>query len=255
MKPAVQMYTLREFTKTPEGLDEALRRVAEIGYPAVQLSAVGALDAGRVSGEEVRAMLDRHGLVCCATHRPLKRLMEDTDAEVALHRTLGCDYIAVGSIGAEYGLEPESYVRFVQDTQPLIARLRTEGMRFGYHNHAHEFMHMGPIRESRYDILENAPDLQLEVDVYWVAVAGHSPAGLLGSLPGRIAAVHFKDLEVIGWEPPTFAPVGEGNLDWDGIVEACRAGGTEWAIVEQDTCRRDPFDCLASSYEFLTIFM
>ena len=63
--------------------------------------------------------------------------------------------------------------------------------------------------------------------------------------------MHLKDLEVFGWEPPTYAPVGEGNLDWDAILAACRAGGTEWGIVEQDVCRRDPFECLASSYRFL----
>lgn len=245
------MYTLREFTKTPEALDDSLRKVAAIGYPAVQLSAIGALDAGLVDGAGVREMLDRHGLVCCATHRPLRKLMEETEAEIELHQTLGCDYVAVGSIGAEYGLEEDGYVRFVEDTTPTNARLREAGLRFGYHNHAHEFMHRGESRRPRYDVLVDAEGLHLEIDVYWIAVAGHDPAALLRQVPGRIAAVHFKDLEVIGWEPPTFAPVGEGNLDWDSIVDACRVGGTEWAIVEQDVCRRDPFDCLASSFRFL----
>jgi sugar phosphate isomerase/epimerase len=47
------------------------------------------------------------------------------------------------------------------------------------------------------------------------------------------------------------APVGEGNLDWDGIIAAGEEGGVEWYAIEQDVCRRDPFDCLASSFEFL----
>ena len=47
-------------------------------------------------------------------------------------------------------------------------------------------------------------------------------------------------------------PVGEGNLDWDGIIEAGDKAGVEWYAVEQDTCRRDAFDCLRSSLEFLT---
>ena len=251
MKPAVQMYTLREFTKTPGELDESFRRVAAIGYPAVQLSAVGALDSGLVDAAGVREMLDRHGLACAATHRPLRRLLDEPDAEIALHRALGCDYVAVGSIAGDYGVETDCYARFVEDVAPRVARLREAGIRFGYHNHAHEFMHQGASRKPRYDVLLSAPALQLEVDVYWVAVAGHDPAGLLRQAAGRIAAVHFKDLEVVGGEGPTFAPVGEGNLDWDAIVEACRSGGTEWAIVEQDACRRDPFDCLASSYRFL----
>ena len=48
------------------------------------------------------------------------------------------------------------------------------------------------------------------------------------------------------------AAVGEGNLAWDRILPACEAAGVEWYAVEQDVCRRDPFDCLRSSFEFLT---
>lgn len=251
MKPAVQMYTLREHTRTPEALDSALARVAGMGYGAVQLSAVGAWDSGAVSTEEVRAMLDRHGLVCCATHRPVRRLREATQAEIDLHRTLGCRYVAVGAIAAEYGMETASYARFGEEFGPTVAALAGAGIAFGYHNHAHEFMHQEGSRAPRYDVLFDVPGLMLEIDTYWAALAGLSPSALLARAAGRIPAVHLKDVEPVGWEGPTFAPVGEGNLDWDAILAACRAGGTEWLIVEQDACRRDPFSCLESSLRFL----
>jgi sugar phosphate isomerase/epimerase len=249
MKLAAQMYTLREFTQTPEALDEALGKVAEIGYPAVQLSAIGALDQGLIDAAGIRALLDKYGLRCCATHRPLKRLLGATDEEIAFHKALGCDYVAVGSTAGDYGMEPSSYRRFLEDARPVIAAFSAAGIRFGFHNHALEFRQRG---RDHYDLLLEEPSLQLEIDVYWVAVAGLDPAALLRRAAGRIAAVHLKDLEVFGWEAPTYAPVGEGNLDWDAILTACREGGTEWGIVEQDTCRRDPFDCLASSYRFLS---
>jgi sugar phosphate isomerase/epimerase len=47
------------------------------------------------------------------------------------------------------------------------------------------------------------------------------------------------------------AEIGEGNLDWPEILEACVEAGTEWYIVEQDTCQRDPFESLAISYRNL----
>ena len=43
------------------------------------------------------------------------------------------------------------------------------------------------------------------------------------------------------------AEVGEGNLNWPGIFAAADEAGTEWFIVEQDHCRRDPFESLAIS--------
>lgn len=245
------MYTLREETKTTADLDAALGKVAAMGYPAVQLSAVGAWDGGEIDAPGLRAMLDRHGLACCATHRPLSRLKQNLAEEIEIHQTLGCDYVAVGGIAGDYGMETEGYRRFLVDIEPMLGALKEAGIRFGYHNHAHEFMHQGDVRKPRYDVLFSEPDLMLEIDTYWVAIAGHDPAALLRRAAGRIPAVHLKDLEVVGWEGAKYAPVGEGNLDWDAILDACRAGGTEWLIVEQDVCRRDPYDCLASSLRFL----
>jgi sugar phosphate isomerase/epimerase len=43
------------------------------------------------------------------------------------------------------------------------------------------------------------------------------------------------------------AEVGEGNLNWPAILEACRQAGVEWYIVEQDTCQRDPLESLRIS--------
>ena len=47
------------------------------------------------------------------------------------------------------------------------------------------------------------------------------------------------------------AEVGEGNLNWPAILQACREIGVEWYAVEQDVCRRDPFESLKISYENL----
>jgi sugar phosphate isomerase/epimerase len=66
-----------------------------------------------------------------------------------------------------------------------------------------------------------------------------------------VPVIHVKDKEVVPGDGPVMAAVGEGNLDWAGILPACAQAGVEVYAVEQDICRRDPFDCLRSSYEFL----
>ncbi|WP_364142100.1 hypothetical protein [Paenibacillus sp. LPE1-1-1.1] len=35
------------------------------------------------------------------------------------------------------------------------------------------------------------------------------------------------------------------------IIHAAGESGTKWLIVEQDECRRSPFDCIATSYHNL----
>lgn len=252
-KIAAQLYTLRDFTKTAEGLEAALQTVHAIGFAGVQLSAVGCMDGERpeVDAAEARRMLDANGLRCVATHRPLKRLLERTDEEIAFHRTLGCDYVAVGGIW-EYGDQPEAYHRFVKDAAPMIATLKAAGIRFGYHNHAHEFLRDPETGKPCYEILvEAGPDLYLEIDTYWVQHAGLDPAALLSRCAGRVPVIHVKDKEVVSKEGPVMAPVGEGLLDWPRIAQVGEAAGVEWYVVEQDVCRRDPFDCLNSSFEYL----
>ncbi len=246
---AAQFYTLREFTGTPDGFRGALERVSAIGYSAVQLSAVGALDAG-ITAAQARSWLDAYGLRCVATHRPWKRLTGELDAEIEFHKTLGCDYVAIGGTVWDYGYEPDDYRRFVGDAQPVMAGLKAAGIRFGVHNHAAEFMKFDGIHPFDIWLSEGGPDLKLEIDTYWVVEAGVEVVGLMRRCAGRMPVIHVKDREVVR-EGPRMAPIGEGNLDWRAIVAAGDAGGVESYIVEQDTCARDPFDCLRSSFEYL----
>jgi sugar phosphate isomerase/epimerase len=256
-KLAVQMYTIRDFTKTADGLARSLEKVAEIGYPAVQMSAVGAMngDTPEVSPEAARKMLDDNGLTCIATHRPWTELMNNTEREIDFHKTIGCDYAAIGGIPGEYGHSEEGYQRFLADARPVIGKLKAAGIRFGHHNHSHEFVRLhrhGPYLE---DILisDGAPDLMMELDLYWVEHAGLNCVRVLERCHGRVPVIHIKDKEVVPQDGPVMAPIGEGNMDWDHIIPACEAAGVDWYAIEQDTCRRDPFDCLKSSFEYLTV--
>jgi sugar phosphate isomerase/epimerase len=52
-------------------------------------------------------------------------------------------------------------------------------------------------------------------------------------------------------EEQFFAEIGEGILDFKAIANTAASVGTEWLIVEQDQCRRDPFESLAISYRNL----
>jgi sugar phosphate isomerase/epimerase len=254
-KLAVQMFTVREFTKTAKGLEASLKQIAEMGYPAVQMSAVGALfsDAPQVTAEDARKMLDDNGLKCIATHRPWPALMNETQKEIEFHQILGCDYVAIGGIPGDYGRTPEGYRTFVKDVGPVIEKLGRAGISFGHHNHAHEFQR---IREENIwleDILiDEAPkELMLELDLYWVEHAGLNCVRILERCHGRVPVIHLKDKEVDAKDGPVMAPIGEGNMDWDHIIPACEQAGVCWYAIEQDVCRRDPFDCLKSSFEFL----
>ncbi len=211
----------------------------------------------QVTAAQAKQMLEDNGLECIATHRSWDNLVHKTEQEIEFHKTLGCDYVAIGGLPVHLRpLGAEGFRRWIDEAQSVIALLKEEGIRFGYHNHAFEFerVQQGQIggTQTFYDILidEGGPDLLMEMDVYWVHHAGANPEKVIGRCHGKLPVIHIKDKEMVG-NDPTIAAIGEGNMDWDGLLMALANAGTQWVAIEQDRCRRDPFDCLKSSYEFL----
>jgi len=99
------------------------------------------------------------------------------------------------------------------------------------------------------DVLLNETDSEavgFELDLYWVQAGGGSPFDWVRKVAGRMQVIHLKDMAIVS-RAPVFAEVGEGNMDYDGIIEACHENGVEWYVVEQDVCRRDPFESLEIS--------
>lgn len=256
MKPAVQLYTVREHTRDVAGFRSSLETIAAIGYPAVQLSAVGAMegDSPAVDARAAKEMLDENGLECIATHRAWDRLLNHTEEEIAFHRQLGCTYVATGGIPASFGNQgADGYRQFVDQARPVIAQLAAAGIQFGHHNHSHEFQRIdSESTKTLFDILidQGGDNYLLELDLYWAWHAGVDPAILLARCAGRVPVIHIKDKNVTP-DGPGIAAIGEGNLPWARILTACNDAGVRWLAVEQDTCPRDPFDCLRSSYQFL----
>ncbi|MCG9894130.1 MAG: sugar phosphate isomerase/epimerase [Fimbriimonadaceae bacterium] len=251
MRIAAQLYTLRDFTKTKADFEQTLERVAEMGYAGVQFSAVGCMagDSPEVSAVEAKAMLDRLGLVCCATHRAWESLRDNLEAELRFHADLDCGFTAIGSAPEEYrNVGAPGFQRLGEEMAEL--NRRSGGLQIAYHNHALEFQKTDGVHWFWTLAAAGGADLPMEIDTYWVALAGIDVASVLRRLKGRVPMIHVKDLIPHDWTV-TYAPVGEGNLDWDSILPAARESGTEWLIVELDTCLRDPFDCMDAAHRNL----
>lgn len=238
---AAQLYTLREYLKTPADIAQTIKKVRAIGYEAVQVSGLGPIDPA-----ELKRIVDGEGIEICATHIPFERLRDDIGRVIDEHHLWGCKVIAIPALPGPYRNE-EGYRRFAKEASAIGKRLAEAGITLAYHNHSFEFERYG--NETGLDILFKESDpayLAAELDTYWVQHGGGDPAAWLHKLKERVVAVHLKDM-VIKEGKQLFAEVGEGNLNWPAILEACRAAGIRWYIIEQDVCQRDPFESLAIS--------
>jgi sugar phosphate isomerase/epimerase len=246
-KIAAQLYTVRDFTKTPDDIRQTMAKVAAIGYESVQLSALGPMDPA-----ELRQVCDDNGLSICSTHISFDRMMEDLPGVIADHQAYGCKYPGVGGMSARYTGSADGYREFARDASAVGRKLQEAGMTFVYHNHSQEFQHFGD--ERGMDILFGESDpvgFQFELDTYWVQHGGASPVAWINKCAGRLPVIHFKVMRIKGDRTQYYCEVGQGNLDWPGIIAACEAAKVEWYIVEQDTCPGDPFDSLKISFDNL----
>ena len=76
------------------------------------------------------------------------------------------------------------------------ATLKAEGLRIAHHNHNLEFVKVGDT--TGFDLIVTHTDPALvwfEIDVGWVAAAGHDPVALLRRYPGRFRMMHMKDIK------------------------------------------------------------
>ena len=90
---------------------------------------------------------------------------------------------------------------------------------------------------------------------------GADPAQWIMKLKGRNNVVHFKDMNMYLYRDEAgkaqrqnrIATIGEGNMNYDAIIEACLKADVEYGFVELDDCYgKDPFECMKKSYDYLT---
>ena len=248
MKPIIsaQLFTVRANTKTEEDIAETLRRVSEMGYRNVQVSAFGPY---RV--EFLREELKKNGLTVCATHTAYERIIGETDAVIAEHLALGIPYVGLGM--RKFATEEDVHV-FLREILPAAKKIRESGLRFVYHNHHHEFAPLDTGRTPMEIILEETdPELfGLLVDLHWLTAAGVSPTSFMRHHANRINVIHLKDFALDSERNRIFAAVGEGNMDYEEIMAVACEIGVQYAAVEQDNCYgEDPFDCLERSLAYL----
>ena len=238
---ALQLYTLR--VAAAADFLGTLRRVAEIGYPAVEFAGFGP-----VSPADLRVELDVLGLTPAAAHVPLAQWQARPEGVVADLQTIGCGWAVVPYVPEEERGGLVWARKLAADLNRWGALCRENGLRFAYHHHAFEFENLpdgSGVNLFEVILTQCDPDnVAIELDVYWARRGEGDPAELLARLGKRAPLVHMKDL---GPAPDRDTlPVGDGVLRWDRIVPAAEAAGVEWYIVEQDHSP-DPFADVATS--------
>jgi sugar phosphate isomerase/epimerase len=260
MKKGATVFTVRDYANDKEQYKNTLIKIKKIGYDSVQNGTPAFM-----SDAEMKAMLDFAGLVPCSAYADLGQMKDDPEAykkAVEAAKTLGVKYICVGTLPGDLCESAEGYKQFSADLNAVGKELSKEGLGIMYHNHALEFFSFGGGRNGM-DIMFEETDpstVFFNLDTHWLASGGVNPVDWIYKTAGRLPIIHFKDYAIGGGAEMVegvckrFAEVGEGNLDWKAIIAACHDTGVQYAVVEQDICKRCPFESLKISYDNMVRF-
>ncbi len=262
----VQLYTVRnEVLKKPLATLEA---IAEIGYREVEML--------RSQVKTLAPLLKRVNLLPISLHFETPLLtgnwaawqhadMPPIDPGVTfedcvlLARDHGFRYIVFNYLSPEERLGLDFYRSLADKLNAAARKADAAGLRFCYHNHDFEFQPKPGGRPI--DVLLKHLDqklIGLEVDVFWVSMAGVNAAEFLRDHANRIELVHLKDrakgtpihYDIATVPNETYRELGSGDLPLQDILAAVSHSNARHIFVEQDFSK-DPIASLRQSYAFL----
>lgn len=250
----VQLYTVRAVL--PEKPAETLKAIDAIGYREIE-GTQGLLEkiVPALQGTKLKPVslhLDSK-VVTLGSEDDLARVLEGV--KKAGFRFAVMPYLPPNERG---GLDVIK--KLAEKLNRAGAKCREAGLRLCYHNHAFEFEPMGGSTPLETLLGNTDPKLlALELDLFWVSVAGQDPVATLTRYKGRVPLVHLKDKARDtadrfneGVPRTAFKEVGNGTMDWAKVLKAAQGAGVEHYFVEQDQTPGDPIESLRQSFAFVS---
>ena len=222
---ALQLYTVRD--ETAKDFAGTLKKLADMGYEYVELAGTGGL-----SPAEAAKVLADLGLTPTSSHHGLMQIRDEFNAVIDQAKLMNYELVVCPSLPGDM----QNTDGFKQAADVIVEaneKGKEHNITFCYHNHSFEWADVGGGKRG-IDVLYDNPNLQSELDIYWVQHGGDDPLAWMKKLSGRVPLLHVKDMKDNA--DRDFAEVGTGTVDTAGAVALAEACGVMYLIIEQDRC-------------------
>lgn len=231
-----------------------LKRLAAMGYTSVE--AAGYKDGMfyNTSPKDFKNNVETAGMKVLSSHATKvlseKEVSSGDFAEslawwekaIQAHKTAGVRYIVTPWLDLPKTVkELETQCKYLNEVGKLC---RKHGIKYGYHNHAHEFEKVeGKVVMLDYMIEHmDAENVFIELDVYWTVIGKASPVDYFKKYPGRFTTLHIKDHREIGQS---------GMVGFDAIFANTEVAGVQDIFVELEEVTTDLDAGLKESIDYL----
>lgn len=252
----LQLYTVRnELAKDTPGTIKAL---VDAGYKQAEMFGFPNCDPVIAAAKEFGLALHSSHFEWDTVINPKDAAYSDFQGILEKANRIGLTHLVIPYLADKDRKSLDDYKRIASHANKAAVLAKKAGIQLSYHNHAFEF----EPREggtAGFSIFTNefGPDMQFELDIFWVKVGGVEPLDLIKKLSGRISQLHLKDLKA-GLTLPAFGSVpndafqalGDGIIPMEPIIAAARPAGVKHCHVEQDQSP-DPIASVRQSVVYL----
>lgn len=238
-KVGIGLYTMR--SEMAKSVAATLNKLGSLGYGEVEFAGYYGYSA-----KEIKAMLNGAGLVSPSAHLPLEVFENSFDAALDFAEEIGQRYLILPWL-QERDRTLDRYKSIFDMLNVTGEKAKARGMGVAYHNHEFEFFDVDG--EQPYELLLQRTDaefVKLQLDLYWLKVAGVDALSLIKRFPGRVPLVHVKDRSLDG----EMVDVGSGTIDFASVFAAAKQAGLAHYMVEHDN-PAEPFATAANSIQYL----
>jgi sugar phosphate isomerase/epimerase len=231
----LELYTVRHLLD--KDVPGTLKLVQDWGFTEVE----GGGWYGRTPAD-FKSLIAQYGLRMQSMLTGYEKLRDDPGSAVAEAKAVGASYLGTAWIPHKGVLTREVVDQAVADFTKWGKALKAEGLQFHYHVHGYEFQ-PSPDGTLLDTLIKNTPpEVQLEMDVFWVMRGGGNPAQLLTKYPNRFALMHLKDIapgtalgDPTGTAPDeTSVAIGKGQVDWPALLKMAPAAGVKMFYIEDE---------------------
>ena len=219
---AIQLYSVRDAMENDYvGVLEKLG-CKGFGYTGVEFYGYGGLSAG-----DMKRVLNENGLKPIGTHVGIDDLLNNLDEEIEYNKFIGTQYIICPNSNIETKAET---LAVAEKLSPIAEKVTAAGIKFGYHNHAHEFV--TDDGEYLLDILfNNLPkETVMELDVFWSKYADVDTLAYMEKHRSRIELIHVKQ---IGNNKKN-VELNKGLINFAQLITKAKTFGIKHFVLEQE---------------------
>ncbi|HEY3705550.1 MAG TPA: TIM barrel protein [Terracidiphilus sp.] len=230
-----QTWPVRE--KIAKDFPGTLKELAGAGFRCIELcSPAGYADSGfgglqKMSGAELRKVINDAGLTCVSSHFSMEELRKDQAARIAWAKELGLTQMLVASLGGPRNPTADDVKKAADEYNRMGEQAAAAGITQGLHNEGFECSTVDGKRT--YDMLFALLDPKYVKFQFQVSTIeqGFDAAEYFNKYPGRFISMHVQ-----GWSAPQkkIVAVGQGTLDWKRIFTAAKTGGIQNYFVEME---------------------